>query len=123
MLSEVADLGASRRKPNMDDMAREWVNARLEATEERMNARLSGIEASLKVLVGDVGALANSMNAVRVKTDAIESAQSNTKYWIIGTAITLLLGTVGSVVAVLAFGLQAFDAARSLIEMGQSLPK
>jgi 3-oxoacyl-(acyl-carrier-protein) synthase len=107
----------------MDDMAREWVNARLEATEERMNARLSGIEASLKVLVGDVGALANSMNAVRVKTDAIESAQSNTKYWIIGTAITLLLGTVGSVVAVLAFGLQAFDAARSLIEMGQSLPK
>lgn len=111
------------RRTTMDDMAREWVNARLEATEERMNARLAGIEADLKMLVGNVGALTTSMNAIKNKADAIESAQSNTKFWIIGTAITLLLGTVGSVVAVLAFGLQAFESARALIEFGQSLPK
>src|SRR3954452_8464897 len=45
------------RGTHMDDMAREWVNARLEATEERMNARLAGIEGSIAVLGNKMDAL------------------------------------------------------------------
>lgn len=112
------------RRSDMDDMAREWVNARLEATEERMNARLAGIESSIQLAVGKLDALGNQIadaknEAIRAHDEAVKArdAALNNKWFFVGTAIAL----AAVIAAMLAFGVQNFDSALAAISELQSL--
>lgn len=119
----------ARRRDDVDDMAREWVNARLEATEERMNARLAGIDgrldAGLAKLDGDIRSLSaniqvltNTATLLLEDTRSVKEDVKNIKeqrfgfiLWIIGTFLAVFL----SVLAMITFG-------KDMFEWGQQLP-
>ena len=67
----------------------------------------------------DVSALNATMTAfvseIREETRAIKSSQSNLKYWIVGTGLSTGLAIVALLYAVLAYGLQNFEAAIATI--------
>lgn len=107
----------------MEEMAREWVNARLEATEERMNARLAGIEATLQSVATKLDAVGVQIadaktESVRAHDEATKArdAALNNRWFFIGTAVSL----AAVIAAMLAFGIQNFDSAVALIQAVQS---
>lgn len=111
--------GQNSGSPKMDDMAREWVNARLEATEERMNARLAGIESAIHIAVGKLDGLSGQIGdakneAVRAHDEAVKArdAALNNRWFFIGTAISL----AAVIAAMLAYGAQNFDSALAAVQ-------
>jgi hypothetical protein len=101
------------RGANMEDMTRDWVNARLEAVEERMNSRLTTLESDQKIML-------NTMNAIYAEVKDIKANQGELKAVrrsILGGFIATGLAIAGLILALFAFGKDMFELAPSLTQV------
>jgi hypothetical protein len=105
-------------EPRMSDFTRGEFEARLEATEERMNARLAGIEADLRVLLNKADTVSaqtveSKAEAGRAREEASRArdAALNNRWTVVAAFLATGLTVVGLVYAILGYGLQSFEAA------------
>lgn len=84
----------------MDEISRHELDAKLEAIEARIDARLARMEVIVERSASDV--------------QAVEKAAGNFKWWAIGTAIAAVVGLYGANVSLLSGFQAAFESGRNI---------
>lgn len=100
----------------MSDPTREEYDAKLEAAEARLEARLVGIDGKLDRLFDRVELAINQAGEAKAAAEGAKSAASATKWNILFTA----LGTVAVLVAMYAIMMQAMDMVGTLLSAARS---
>lgn len=101
----------------MSTPSREEFNARLEAIDSRMDARVASIEGKISNLVIQLEA-SNSSNvaAIATVTEATKKNEENhrsLKYWLIGTAIAAVVGLYSANIAMVQTMFGAFESGKT----------
>lgn len=99
----------------MNESDREWVRALLVASEERMNARLAGIEADQKILITTLNVQREEARAFKSE---ITASNSSLKYTVVGSALAL----AALIIALFAFAAQLVDLVLNFFQAVMGTP-
>lgn len=114
---------------NMNDMEREWVQAKVDASYERLSGQLAGITAEVSKLTTVIGSLHSAVSDARDESrKASEDARGareaalgqKSAFW--SASIVAGLTVVALVVAILAFGKQSADSAMTWLDKVRETP-